>query len=84
MDQRWQGVSPMAEHDEKLRSFENAVSMCAVREAIYRDSNKEVRYYKNHPDKLEYRVPVEDQKAFDWRIYDPRDDDDCSLFMFND
>ena len=74
----------MAEFDGKLRSFKNAVSFCAVREAIYRDSNPAKRYYKNHTLTLEERVSVKDQQANDWRIYDPRDDDEGSLFMFND
>ena len=69
---------------DKLRTFENAVHNCAVREAIFRNSKPSIRYYKNHTLTLEERVPLEDQKANDWRIYDPRDDDDGSLFMFND
>ena len=74
----------MAEHDEKLRTFENAVEWCAVREAVYRDSQPEKRYYKNHTETLHQRVPLKDQLATDWKIYDPRDDDSCSLFMYND
>ena len=69
---------------DKLRSFENAVECCAVREAIFRNSNPSVKYYKNNQLTLHERVPLEDQMENDWRIYDPRDDDDCSLFMFND
>jgi len=74
----------VAEHDEKLRTFENAIEWCAVREAIYRNSQPEKRYYKNHSVSLEKRVPLKDQKANDWRVHDPRDDDGTSLFMFND
>jgi hypothetical protein len=43
-----------------------------------------IKYYKNHSVTLLARIPIEDQSALDWEEYDPRDDDDCSLFMFND
>jgi hypothetical protein len=42
------------------------------------------RYWKNHNIPLEQQVPLEDQRCDDWEEYDPRDDDDCSLFSFND
>ena len=64
--------------------FKKAVTTCHVRSAIYRTIDPTKRYYKNHTIKLEDRVPIEDQKYNDWEEYDPRDDDDCSLFMFND
>ena len=41
-------------------------------------------YGRNHNIPLHDRVPVEDQKHDDWEEYDPRDDDDGSLFSFND
>ena len=41
-------------------------------------------YWKNDFTSLEERVPIEDQRYDDWEEYDPRDDDDSSLFMFND
>lgn len=69
---------------DKLRTFQDAVKMCAVREAIFRNNKPSLKYCKNHSLTLEDRVPLEDQLESDWRIYDPRDDDDCSLFMFND
>lgn len=63
-------------------SFDEAVAMCHVRSAIYRKS-KGIRYWKNvkHPFS---EVSEEDKNAADWEEYDPRDDDDCSLFMYND
>jgi hypothetical protein len=61
-----------------------AIERCHVRSAVYRESKPSVRYYKNHPEKIISRVPPEDQLADDWQEYDPRDDDTCSLFMFND
>ena len=64
-------------------NYQDAKSMCHVRSAIFRQS-KRVRYWKNHPVPLDERVPVEDQSATDWQEYDPRDDDNTSLFMFND
>lgn len=78
------GVEEKKAMAELLRTFQNAVDCCAVREAIYRNDNPGARYYKNHPIPLKNRVPIEDQTATDWRIYDPRDDDGGSLFMFND
>ena len=42
------------------------------------------RYWKNYPVSLGKQVPTEDQKFDDWEEYDPRDDDETSLFMFND
>jgi hypothetical protein len=30
------------------------------------------------------RVPPEDKLAEDWEEHDPRDSDNCSLFMMND
>ena len=63
--------------------YEKAKSQCHVRSAIYRESKK-IRYWKNHRVSLDVRVPEEDKLADDWKEYDPRDDDDCSLFMYND
>ena len=67
----------------QLLSYEDAKRTCHVRSAIFRKS-KGVRYWKNHTVPLDERVPEEDQKANDWLEYDPRDEDSCSLFMFND
>ena len=64
--------------------YENAKSMCHMRSAIFRTSKPEIRYWKNHTKSLDSRVPTADKRCDDWEEYDPRDDDDCSLFMFND
>ncbi len=43
------------------------------------------RYYKNHPGSLIGRIPMKDTEETDWEVHDPRDDDDDgSLFMYND
>ena len=63
-------------------TFEDAVQSCPVRGAIYLPDGK--RYFKNYPQTLEEQVPKELQKSLGWAIFDPRDEDDCSLFMFND
>lgn len=50
-----------------------------------RIGNKEKKlYWKNHNIPLAQRVPGDDQLFDDWEEYDPREDDDGSLFMFND
>jgi hypothetical protein len=67
--------------------FIDAVNSCPVRGAIYRKTREmrpRKRFWKNHIEPIEDRVPAEDQLAEDWEVYDPRDDDDCSLFGFND
>jgi hypothetical protein len=61
-----------------------AIDSCHVRSAIYRQINPKLRYYKNHTVPLLERIPDRDKTATDWEEYDPRDDDDCSMFMFND
>jgi len=66
-------------------TYKKAKIICHVRSAIFRTSNPSVKYWKNHPDStLDERVPDNDKGATDWKEYDPRDDDNCSLFMFND
>jgi len=65
-------------------TYEEAKFHCAVRSAIYRTSDPETKYWKNHTQSLDERVPEEDKQATDWEEYDPREYDDCSLFMFND
>lgn len=64
-------------------TYQEAKDKCHVRSAIYRESKK-IRFWKNHPVKLDDRVPDDDKLAYDWLEYDPRDDDTGSLFMFND
>jgi len=63
--------------------YETAKTVCHVRSAIYRKS-KMVRYWKNHTESLDERISGEDKLATDWEEYDPRESDECSLFMFND
>jgi len=65
-------------------NLEDAISSCHVRSAVRRTSNPSVKYWKNHNIPLTERIPQEEQSATDWEEYDPRDDDNCSLFMFND
>lgn len=60
-----------------------AKEKCHCRSAIYRRSVG-FRYYKNHPVPLDERISEADKREDDWEEHDPRDDDDCSLFMFND
>jgi len=63
--------------------YEQAKDICHVRSAIFR-SSKKVKYWKDHIIPLDIRVPYIDKQATDWQEYDPRDNDDCSLFMYND
>jgi len=63
--------------------YERAKDWCHVRSAIYRKS-KGIRYWNNHSESFDDRISDEDKLADDWEEYDPRDDDDGSLFMFND
>jgi len=65
-------------------TYEQAKAQCHVRSAIYRLSNPETKYWKNHTLSLDSRVINSDKYADDWEEYDPRDDDTTSLFMFND
>ena len=62
----------------------NAIDKCHVRSAVYRKSKPDIKYWKNHTERIVIRVPEQDQMAVDWEEYDPRDQDDTSLFMFND
>ena len=64
--------------------LEDAISMCHVRSAVRRESKPTVKYWKNHEIPIIDRVPQSEQNAIDWEEYDPREDDDCSLYMFND
>lgn len=64
-------------------TFEEAKQTCHVRSAIYRKAKPKERYWKNRHDPFG-GVSEEDRRATDWEEYDPRDDDDCSLFMYND
>lgn len=64
--------------------LKDAIEWCHVRSAVYRTSKPEVKYWKNSCVGIIERVPFEDRDSDDWEEYDPRDNDDCSLFMFND
>jgi len=64
--------------------YQDAKNKCHVRSAIFRTSAPDLMYWKNHTESLDSRVPEADKLASDWEEYDPRDDDDGSLFMFND
>ena len=65
-------------------NLEDAISRCHVRSAVHRTSNPSVRYWKNHKIPLLERIPESEHLATDWEEYDPRDNDNCSLYMFND
>ena len=60
-------------------TFEEAKRRCHVRSSIFRLSNPDVKYPKNHSLSFDERVPKRDQLAPDWEEYDPREYDDCSL-----
>ena len=64
--------------------LKEAIKLCHVRSAVYRKSKPDKKYWKNHTVPIIEQVPVEDMIGTDWEEYDPRDDDDTSLFMFND
>ena len=64
--------------------LKEAINTCHVRSAIFRRAKPRQKYWKNHRTSLEDRIPYEDKSANDWEEYDPRDYDDCSLFIFND
>lgn len=64
-------------------NYKDAAAHCHVLSAIYRQSVG-IRYWKNHSESLDSRVPELDKLADDWAEYDPRDYDNGSLFMFND
>ena len=82
MTRRHNNVAPT--HLENKMTFVEAINCCHVRSAVYRKEFPERKYWKNHPVALIERIPIEDVIANDWEEYDPRDDDDTSLFMYND
>jgi hypothetical protein len=65
-------------------TLKDAISKCHVRSSIYRKSNPKKKYAKNHPVPFCDRIPILDQVEDDWEEWDPREEDDCSLSMFND
>jgi len=64
--------------------YEEAKIRCHIRSAIYREAEPHIKYWKNHPKTLDERVIEYDKLCSDWKEYDPREDDDCSLSFFND
>lgn len=64
-------------------TFEEAKQTCHVRSAIFRVAKPKKKYWKNTRQPF-FDVSEEDKQATDWEEYDPRDSDECSLFMFND
>jgi hypothetical protein len=76
------GLSKLLWEDE-IMNYEEAKAWCHVRSSIYREANG-IKYPKNHTIPLDDRISEEDKQATDWEEWDPRDDDGCSLFMFND
>lgn len=68
----------------EVMSLIKAIKCCAVREAVFRKGKPKKRYYKNHAIPIWKRVPWWDKLRCDWAVYDPRDEDNCSLFSFND
>lgn len=61
-----------------------AIESCHVRSAVMRKSKPSKMYWKNHEIRIIDRIPEADKLADDWIEYDPREDDNGSLFMFND
>lgn len=55
--------------------YQDAKIRCHVRSAIYRKSKPHIRYWKNHSELLDERVPPPDKAADDWEEYDPREQD---------
>lgn len=64
--------------------LKKAIELCHVRSAVYRKGKPKVKYWKNNPIPIIKRVSFLDKFRRDWKEYDPRDDDNGSLFMFND
>lgn len=60
--------------------YEDAKIICHVRSAIRRKSNPDIKYWKNHTESLDSRVPDKDKLANDWEEYDPREHEECSSF----
>lgn len=64
--------------------YEECKRLIHVRSAMYRKANPSQKYWKNDWVPLDERVPDDEKRHSDWMEYDPRDDDECSLFMSND
>ena len=87
MRRMWSGIETKRKKImiEKLgKEFQVAVDTCSVRSAIYRLACPQIKYWKNNPLSIKERVPIADQLCNDWVEHDPREQDYCSLFMYND
>jgi len=62
------------------KNYLKAKERCHVRSAIRRKSKPEIKYWKNHTESLDSRIPDEDKFANDWEEYDPREHEECSAF----
>lgn len=60
---------------DNKQTLERAIRRCHVRDFVYRKSNPDVKYAKNHPNSFEDRIPYHDQIEEDWCVYDPRDEE---------
>jgi hypothetical protein len=58
-----EGNTPLTYEDAKFR--------CHVRSAIYSASKPELRFWKNHPEPLDARVPDDMKARTDWAEFDP-------------
>lgn len=54
-------------------TYEEAKTWCHVRSAIYREPYPEKKFWKNHPESLDDRVPADWKGASDWKEHDPRE-----------
>jgi hypothetical protein len=61
-------------------TYEEAKSICHVRSAIRRSSKPDAKYWKNHTETLDLRVPDKEKCFDDWEEYDPRDHAECSRY----
>ena len=60
--------------------YEEAKSICHVRSAIRRKSKPDNKYWNNHTESLDSRIPDKEKSASDWEEYDPREQPDCSAY----
>ena len=61
-------------------TYEEVKKICHVRSAIRRKSKPNVKYWYNHAESLDARVPGCDKSATDWEEYDPREHEECSAY----
>lgn len=60
--------------------LQQAINKCHIRSAIYRASNPDKLYWKNHSIPLQKRIPFWDRFANDWIEFDPREVYDTSIY----